>query len=151
MKILSAITPWIPTRNPQNIQASSSRWQHDSDLQLIFFSKKDLSSVGVLDIGGWERITRIFEKKQNTAPLLHLYYGAYISCDQQLKTEEKNTSLVIKGGREGRGEGEKIITKINPENNGFKIQKDCWIHKIKLQKLFKSLFNRRAKMLQLRQ
>lgn len=32
---------------------------------------------------------RIFEKKENTAKLLPLYYGAYISCDQQVKTEDK--------------------------------------------------------------
>lgn len=54
-----------------------------------YFSKKDLSSVGVLDIGVWRRITRIFEKKENTAKLLPLYYGAYTSCDQQVKTEDK--------------------------------------------------------------
>ena len=42
-------------------------------------------------MGGRGRITRIFEKKKNTAPLLHLYYGAYISCDQQLRTEAKKT------------------------------------------------------------
>lgn len=51
-----------------------------------FFSKKDWNSVGVLDTGGRGRITRVFENKENTALLLHLYLWAYISCAKKKLT-----------------------------------------------------------------